>query len=119
MTKATPKNHYDTLRLERHASPQRVRHAYRRMAQKFHPDKHPGNGNSADLMAQINQAYAVLSDPARRAVYDAQLQPQSAPSAGRARAAAAAMQDRFGWAGWLLLAIASIILLTLGYVAAQ
>jgi preprotein translocase subunit Sec63 len=116
MTKATPKNHYDTLRLERHASPQRVRDAYRRMAQRFHPDKHQGSGDAAALMAQINEAYAVLSDPAGRAAYDASLQPRGVPEAARARVAAMAVQDRIGWAGWLLLAIASIAVLTLGYV---
>ena len=97
------------------ASAHRVRHAYRRMAQRFHPDKHPGGGDSATVMARINEAYAVLSDPARRAAYDAALQPPA--GASRRAATAADLQDRFGWSGWLLLAILSIAVLTLGYVA--
>lgn len=111
-------NHYEILRVDRHASAQRVRHAYRRMAQRCHPDKHPGRADSAALMARINEAYAVLSDPARRATYDASLQQQSATASRGARAAAmaAGLQDRFGWSGWLLLAIASVAVLTLGYV---
>jgi hypothetical protein len=118
MTPAEPRNHYQTLRVDPHATPHRVRHAYRRMAQKFHPDKYAGRGDSAALMARINGAYAVLSDPARRAAYDASLMQQSARESHGARAAtmAAGWQDRFGWSGWLLLAIASIAVLTLGYV---
>jgi len=116
MTKA-PRNHYQILRLDRQASPQRVRQAYRRLAQEHHPDKRPGRGDAAAVMARINEAYGVLSDPARRAAYDALLQPQAEPAAGGARAATLAMQDRFGWSGWLLLAIACLAVLTLGFVA--
>lgn len=118
MTTASQTTHYDTLRVDRHASAHRVRHAYRRLAQRFHPDKHPGGGDSAAVMARINEAYAVLSDPARRAAYDASLRLRSgaAPRSARAATMAAGLQDRFGWSGWLLLAIASIAVLTLGYV---
>lgn len=114
----TQKNHYETLRVDRHATPHRVRHAYRRMAQKFHPDKHPGRADAATLMARINEAYAVLSDPGRRAAYDASLgtQPAGASRGAGAASMAAGWQDRFGWSGWLLLAIASIAVMTLGYV---
>ena len=121
MTKASLHTHYDTLRLDRHASPQRVRMAYRRLAQKFHPDRYQGRGDSASVMAQINLAYAVLSDPGQRAVYDQTLQREDSQAAQltarRAAAAALSIQDRFGWAGWLLLAIASVTVLTLGFVA--
>lgn len=121
MKLARPKSHYDTLRIDRRASGDRVRQAYRRMAQKCHPDKHAGACDAAALMARINEAYAVLSDPARRAAYDASLEPGSGGAARGARAAAlaAGWQDRFGWSGWLLLAIASITVLTLGYVLLQ
>ena len=119
--KRTPlPSHYDTLRVDRHASPQRVRLAYRRMAQKFHPDKHQGRGDAASVMAQINQAYEVLSDPQKRQAYDATLQsPRHIVARTRRASMAAAMQDRFGWAGWLLMAIASLTVLTLGFVALQ
>ncbi len=118
MKNTFPNSHYETLRLDRHASPQRVRLAYRRMAQRFHPDKNQGRGDAAVVMAQINAAYAVLSDPEKRAAYDAQLQ-QPGPAAAaphRGAAMAAALQDQFGWAGWLLVTIACVTLLTLGYV---
>ncbi|HSI54534.1 MAG TPA: J domain-containing protein [Ramlibacter sp.] len=110
--------HYDTLRLDAGASPQRVRMAYRRMAQKYHPDKHPGRSQAEDRMARINLAYAVLSDPEQRAAYDNDLAQAgtAVQRRGRANAMATFVQDRFGWSGWLLLAIASITVLTLGFV---
>ena len=121
MTRTPVPSHYDILRLDRRASPQRVRLAYRRMAQKFHPDKHLGRAEAAAVMAHVNLAYAVLSDPPQRAAYDAWLE-QQAPGArpdGTGARATAFVQDRIGWAGWLLLAIASITVLTLGFVTTK
>lgn len=69
MAVSTP-TYYDVLQVERHASPEGVRAAYRRMAQKYHPDKLPGNANAVRAMAAINAAYDVLSDPQRRAEHD-------------------------------------------------
>ena len=63
-------NHYDTLRVDRYASAQQVRLAYRRLAGEFHPDRYRGPGNAAELMAQINQAYEALCEPGKRIVYD-------------------------------------------------
>lgn len=63
-------NHYDTLRVDRYASAQQVRLAYRRLAGEFHPDRYQGTANAAELMMQINQAYEALSEPGRRIVYD-------------------------------------------------
>ena len=62
--------YYDVLQVERDASPERVRAAWRRLAQKVHPDKMPGNANAARAMAAINAAYEVLSDAHRRAEHD-------------------------------------------------
>jgi curved DNA-binding protein CbpA len=62
--------YYDVLQVERDASPERVRGAYRRLAQKYHPDKMPGNANAPRAMAAINAAYEVLSDAHRRAEHD-------------------------------------------------
>ena len=62
--------YYDVLQVERHATADRVRMAYRRLAQKYHPDKLPGNANAVRAMAAINAAYEVLSDPARRTEHD-------------------------------------------------
>ena len=62
--------YYDVLQVERDATPERVRGAYRRLAQKYHPDKMPGNVNAVRAMAAINAAYEVLSDAHRRAEHD-------------------------------------------------
>ncbi|HEX2548089.1 MAG TPA: J domain-containing protein [Ramlibacter sp.] len=62
--------YYDVLQVERDATPERVRFAYRKLAQKYHPDKMPGNANASRAMAAINAAYEVLSDAHRRAEHD-------------------------------------------------
>lgn len=62
--------YYDVLQVERDASASQVRAAYRRLAQKYHPDKMPDNANASRAMAAINAAYEVLSDTHRRAEHD-------------------------------------------------
>lgn len=62
--------YYDVLQVERGASPERVRAAYRKLAQKYHPDKMPDNANAVRAMAAINTAYDVLADAHRRAEHD-------------------------------------------------
>jgi hypothetical protein len=62
--------YYDILRVSRRAAPEGVRTAYRRLAQKYHPDKLPGNADAVRIMAMLNEAYGVLSDTERRAHYD-------------------------------------------------
>jgi hypothetical protein len=66
----TMPTYYDVLQVERDATPERVRAAYRKLAQKYHPDKMPGNANASRAMAAINAAYEVLSDGHRRAEHD-------------------------------------------------
>jgi curved DNA-binding protein CbpA len=118
MSQSRSHTHYETLHIDRRATAQRVRLAYRRMAQKFHPDKNRGQDDSADLMAQINHAYAVLSDPAQRAAYDQALDAdQTARTASSAAAAARTfIPDNIGWGAWLLFLVISLSLITVGYV---
>ncbi|MEJ5988792.1 J domain-containing protein [Ramlibacter sp. PS3R-8] len=66
----TMPTYYDLLQVERDATPERVRAAYRKLAQKYHPDKMPDNVNAVRAMAAINAAYEVLSDGQRRAEHD-------------------------------------------------
>jgi DnaJ-class molecular chaperone len=65
--------HYDTLRIAPSASTAEIRDAYRRLARQHHPDHQTSSGSAAGSgsMPAINEAYRVLGDPARRAVYDA------------------------------------------------
>jgi molecular chaperone DnaJ len=63
--------HYETLGVEPTASAGEIRDAYRRLARRHHPDS--AEQRDATAMATINDAYRVLGDPGRRAVYDTQL----------------------------------------------
>ncbi len=65
-------DHYKTLGLERGASGAEIKKRYRELARKTHPDR-TGKASSKDEMAEINNAYDVLSDPDRRKKYDASL----------------------------------------------
>jgi len=95
--------HYDTLSVAPQAAPEQVRLAYRRQAQKYHPDRQPDNACAQALMAQINEAYAVLSHPQRRASYDRWMQARAARIAAEdlVRSTARAGTGR-AWP-WLLL----------------
>ena len=63
--------HYDTLGVDSDATAGQIRDAYRRLARVHHPDRSAADGSGR--MHDINEAYRVLRDPARRAVYDGQL----------------------------------------------
>src|SRR3954466_1163320 len=62
---------YIILGLERGATPNDVKRAYKRLARKFHPDINPGDQVAAAQFRQISEAYETLSDPDRRRRYDA------------------------------------------------
>jgi hypothetical protein len=66
---ALPPTHYEVLGVPVDATPDEVRAAYRAAARDHHPDA----GGDADRMRALNQAWGVLSDPHRRAVYDREL----------------------------------------------
>lgn len=59
--------HYDTLGVKPDASPEAIKKAWRRLSSSAHPDK----GGSTERQQAVNQAYETLSDPERRARYDA------------------------------------------------
>ena len=63
---------YKLLQVDSEADPEVIQAAYRRLAQKFHPDLATGVG-AAERMVAINGAWEVLGDPGRRAAYDRQL----------------------------------------------
>lgn len=69
----TTQTHYAVLGVSHGAPPDSVREAYRRLAREYHPDRMMGSAAGSDKMPSINEAYRVLSDPGRRAVYDASL----------------------------------------------
>lgn len=61
---------YILLGVEREASPNDIKRAYKRLARKFHPDINPGDRRAAAQFRQIAEAYETLSDPDRRRRYD-------------------------------------------------
>lgn len=97
--------YYEVLRIGRRAGPDKVRLAYRRLAQRCHPDKAPGDADAPRRMAELNEAWAVLSDPRQRALYDEHLDEIRA-SRLRAHASFAARLEDPGaaWPWYLLLA---------------
>ena len=64
---------YEVLEVSPRASTEVIRAAYRCLAQHHHPDKNPGDEIANERLAQINHAYAILSDPVKRRSYDRRL----------------------------------------------
>ncbi|ESQ50435.1 hypothetical protein EUTSA_v10002032mg [Eutrema salsugineum] len=64
-------DYYKVLQVDRSASDDDLKKAYRKLAMKWHPDKNPNNKKDAEAkFKQISEAYEVLSDPQKKAVYD-------------------------------------------------
>lgn len=64
------KDYYDILGLQKGASDEEIKKAFRKLAIKYHPDKNQGNKEAEEKFKEINEAYQVLSDPQKRAQYD-------------------------------------------------
>ncbi|BAL80819.1 molecular chaperone DnaJ [Caldisericum exile] len=64
------KDYYEILGVSRNASQEEIKKKYRELVMKYHPDLHKDDPEAAKKMAEINEAYEVLSDPEKRAQYD-------------------------------------------------
>jgi curved DNA-binding protein len=64
------KDYYKVLGVDRKASEEEIKKAYRKMAMKFHPDRNQGDKQAEEKFKEINEAHQVLSDPEKRARYD-------------------------------------------------
>jgi hypothetical protein len=60
------RTHYNNLKVARNAPSEVIQAAFKSLSQKYHPDRNPGDQKAARIMAIINRAYEVLSDPVKR-----------------------------------------------------
>lgn len=64
------RDYYEVLGVDKKASADEIKKAYRKLAKKYHPDLHPNDESAHKKFTEINEAYEVLSDPAKRNKYD-------------------------------------------------
>jgi DnaJ-class molecular chaperone len=66
----TQEDYYQILGVDQNASETKIKEAYRQLAFKYHPDRNRENNAAAEMMKKINEAYAVLSNSAKKSEYD-------------------------------------------------
>src|ERR1700761_1687037 len=67
----TKRDYYEVLGVARGTSDQELKSAYRKLAMQYHPDRNPGDHAAEEKFKEAAEAYSVLSDPQKRAAYDA------------------------------------------------
>ena len=64
------RDYYEVLDIQKNASKDEIKKAYRKLAVKFHPDKNPGNKEAEEKFKEATEAYEILADDQKRAAYD-------------------------------------------------
>jgi len=70
MTTMAKRDYYEVLGIDRGATDQDLKSAFRKLAKKFHPDTNPGDVDAEKNFKEVNEAYEALKDPQKRAAYD-------------------------------------------------
>ena len=70
MSSVAKRDYYEVLGVERGASDQQIKSAYRKLALKYHPDRNPGDQQAEEAFKEAAEAYAILADPQKRSMYD-------------------------------------------------
>lgn len=79
------KDPYEVLGVQKGATGDDVRKAYRSLARKYHPDANPDDPGAEERFKEIQQAYSILSDPKKRRAYDGRTRPSSPRRSGPSR----------------------------------
>ena len=64
------RDYYEILGVARGATDQEIKSAYRKLALQFHPDRNPNNPDAEEKFKEASEAYAILADSDKRAMYD-------------------------------------------------
>ena len=67
---AEKRDYYEVLGVDKNASEDEIKRAYKKLARKYHPDMNPGDKEAEEKFKEINEANEVLSDPEKKASYD-------------------------------------------------
>ena len=64
------RDYYEVLGVDKNATPEQIKKAYRKKAIQYHPDKNPGDKEAEEKFKEAAEAYDVLSDEKKRQLYD-------------------------------------------------
>ena len=64
------RDYYEVLGVDKNATPEQIKKAYRKKAIEFHPDRNPGNKEAEEKFKEAAEAYDVLSDEKKKQLYD-------------------------------------------------